>query len=334
MKRCDLLVVGGGVIGLSCALQIAIIDRTVRIVIADASTRPGIASRAAAGMLAPHAEFHEDGPLFRMCLASLAEYPAFLEHYAPEVRIHDAGVLVPCHEYAPLIPDLARRISDAIARENPILHGGVLTEAMLVPGGIVDPRALHDALRATAVGMGISFVEGQPVTVEGNTITLDSGATIRARKVLLATGAWSRDLGTLFGVSLEMEPVKGQVVRVAAPDGLLTQVVHTSDVYLAPRPGQGIIIGATMELAGFDERVDRDVVEGLLSAAERFAPTLRKYSVAEAWSGFRPRLKGGMPFIGKVPGREHILVATGHFRNGILLTPITGRLLAEDWAAV
>jgi glycine oxidase len=137
---------------------------------------------------------------------------------------------------------------------------------------------------------------------------------------VIASGAWTPSLAGASGIELRGEPVKGQLVRLQAPDGLLGRHVFAHQrAYLVPRAGSGVVIGATMVEAGFDRSEDPAAVAHLVEAARAVVPALREAPIAETWTGLRPRLAGGRPLIAAAaPG---LIVATGHFRNGILLAP-------------
>jgi glycine oxidase len=346
--RYDLVIVGGGVIGLSCALHIIDLCPDAHIAVIDAPSNPGIASRAAAGMLAPLAEFDEDGPLFRLCLESYDYYPEFLRRFCPEgPLVHDTGILVPSSgpsaERAERFALFAARFAaieqlhgnDLLAIE-PGLAGGRCQSALRIPGGIVNPRELHDALIRTARQRGIRFIHRKLRAVEFDgphlcSLILEDESFLAPRTVLLATGAWSHQLGELFALHLDVIPVKGQVARLPVPDGFLFHIIHEHAIYVAPRRGQGVVIGATMEEVGFNETVDRSTNSELRARAIELMPGLADFPIVESWIGFRPKYRTGEPMLGLAPGRDNLLVALGHFRNGILLTPVTGRRLAQEW---
>jgi glycine oxidase len=340
---------GGGLIGLSCILHLLDACPDLRITLIDAPTNPGIASRAAAGMLAPYAEFEADSPLFRRCRESLEYYPAFLHKFCQDgPKMNSAGVLIPASglsqarseriaSFAANYADIQHLGEDDLRKVEPMLVGGECREAIKLPGAIVNPRHLLDALKQAAFRRGVTAVagvashvvcdDGSPRHIES--VELEDGTHLYPENVLLASGAWSKRLAQIFGVDLPMIPVKGQVARIAAPDGFLRHIIHEHAIYLAPRPGEGIIIGATVEEAGFDDAVSAEVNEELLRAACVYTPSLADYPIVESWTGFRPRLPDGNPVIDWSNEVDNLLLATGHFRNGVLLTPLTGKLIAE-----
>jgi glycine oxidase len=349
-QRTDFAVIGGGIIGLSCLLHVLDAEPGLSAVVLDAPSKPGVASRAAAGMLAPLAEFDEDSPLFRLCVESFDYYPQFLSRFAPDgPRVEETGILVPASdtsaERAERIAAFAASYADpqfldgaALVVAEPALAGGRVRRALRLPGAIINPRQLHDALHAEALRRGVQFITRPLKAVEFEDerlvgLLLDDETTIRPRRALLATGAWSHHIGELFGLHLQVVPIRGQVARTHAPDTLLRHIVHEHAIYLAPRRGHGVVIGATMENVGFSEAVDRQTTADLYAAAVAIVPELARYTVMESWIGFRPKLGDGSPLIGWAPSAENLLIAIGHYRNGILLAPITGQRIADLWCA-
>lgn len=154
--------------------------------------------------------------------------------------------------------------------------------------------------------------------------------TVYAGHVILAAGAWSKALAASIGLPLPVEPVKGQMLQLEGPPGFLRHIVHGEEVYCVPRADGRILIGATVEDAGFDKRVTLGGMRQLLEAALRIAPALRALPLVRAWAGLRPyAARPGGPLLGTVHSMDRLVVATGHYRNGILLAPITARLVRE-----
>jgi glycine oxidase len=349
----DIAVVGGGVIGLSCALHLKQALPEQRVILVDAPTRPGIASQAAAGMLAPFAEFHRPSPLFDLCRQAYAYYPEFLAHYLrgidqqPELDL--SGTLVPSNgrfaerareivESASAFCEVKELSGDTLYQEEPLLRGGLVESAFLIDGGVINPIRLHRAMKEAAARAGIELLESEVAAVdrddesgEARSLQLRTGEQINFGTLIVASGAWSASLGKLLGLDIDIIPVKGQLGRFALPADRLRHVIHCHHIYLAPRPARGILFGATMEEVGFRPGVDSPTVDFLSRRAEEMIPTFRDMTVVESWYGFRPRFPDGDPAIGWSSRIRNLLVATGHFRNGILLAPITGRIIAEEF---
>jgi glycine oxidase len=335
----DVVVVGGGVVGLSVAWRLAGTGREV--VVFDPAPGDG-ASWAAAGMLAPVAEAEPTHPaLARLGLASLARWPAFAAELAAA-----AGVEVPLSQAGTLVvgvDDDDRRIVDDLAELHrslglgstrvtgrdvhvlePLLHPH-LRAGLDVPGdSAVDPRAVVAALRAALAAAGV-VVRREAATglLPGGGVRTGTG-DVRAGTVVVAAGAGSPALGV---PAVPVRPVKGQIARLRAAPGELPgrtirAVVHGSAVYLVPRPTGELVVGATTEELGWDGRVTGGALHDLLRDAVAVFPGVRELEFAEVVARHRPATPDNGPLIGfgPVPG---VVVATGHHRNGVLLAPIT-----------
>jgi len=333
------IVVGGGVIGLACAWELAAAGAVVTVL--DAAPEAREASWAAAGMLAPHHECVGDSPLWQLGVASLRRWPAFAAAVAGDpARLdhRDAGGWTPAVDAAERAALRHRRDllaglgidacwiepGELRAREPALAGDG--HGALLLPGGHVDPRrlltVLHDACRISGVDVRYG-VAATAIAADG---VVAAGTHLAADTVVLASGAWTPALARLSGLALPGEPVKGQLLRLHAADGLLHAFVHHHHAYLVPRAGAGVVVGATMVDSGFDKAEDAAAIAALAAGARRLVPALADAPIVETWTGLRPRLAGGLPVIARAP--SGVIVATGHFRNGILLTPITAAAVA------
>lgn len=335
------VVVGGGLIGLACAWRL--VGDGWRVTLLDAAAETREASWAAAGMLAPHNEADEAGPLWHLGCASLERWPSFLGGLAvaPEaVGFRDHGSLIPVLDDSDA-REVARRAGFLAAAGIPITEivGGALRHrepalgpqvrsALLLPGSCVAPRAVALVLRDRCVRDGVVVRFSSPVAhVTGRQVSMADGTEIQADQVVLACGAWTPDLAQATGIRLAGVPVKGQMLRFAAGDGLFGRFIHSRHAYLVPRPGQGVVVGATMVETGFAKDEDVGAIAALAAGARRLVPALAGIPVAETWTGLRPRLDHGLPIIDRHD--SGLVVATGHFRNGILLAPITADLVAD-----
>jgi glycine oxidase len=195
----------------------------------------------------------------------------------------------------------------------------------------VDPRALTAAAWKTAKNRGVDFSSGDEVVgvnLSDDRVTgvTTSKTAFLAPKVVNCAGAWSGKIGPH---AFPTRPVKGQMLSVAMhPRDLLKHVVRSPDVYLIPRSDGRVLIGATVEEAGFDKRTDAATIKRLYQAALALVPKLSASRILEDWAGLRPGTADGLPILGATatPG---YYVATGHFRDGILLAPITAKVMAE-----
>lgn len=348
--RPRVVVVGGGAIGCGCAL--ALIDRGAHVIVlergGDRFEEPGatgVASWAAAGMIAAQVERLPDGPLSRLCIASRAIYADWardlVERSGVSVGLATMGVIhaafaneeldrhageVAWHKAAGLrVERVGPR--EALAIE-PALSEHI-AGALYMPDEIrVDPPSVVRALRAAIERAGASIRLGAKVTgVRGRSVTLEGGEVIEADAVVLAAGSWSSRLegGPLAEGSIE--PARGQIVELSFDAPPLRTMLHATGCYLSPRDDGRVLVGSTVERVGFTLGTTAEAVSKLLSEAMRLCPSFARASVRRAWSGLRPKPKGELPYIGSTD-EKGLFVATGHHRNGMLLAPITGAAIA------
>ncbi len=351
----DVAVVGGGIIGLAVAHALAHRGRQVTV-IEGARIGERAAAGVAAGMLAPSSEVDLSDPrLTELALAAHAMYGQWTAALEAETGIdtgYDATgtLLVALHrDHLALIDHLhdfqrerglaAERLTGKQARdEEPYLAPGI-AGALRMPDAQVNPRSLLAALPVALVRAGATILEDTRITAiapsdgggyEVSTERDGVVSAIHATQVVVAAGAWSRQIASpIIGmpvVPLPMRPVKGEILRLRG-ERLIRHVVRTPDVYLVPRADGELVVGATMVELGFDARPTAGGVHDLLREARRAVPGIAELELAEVGVGFRPALRDHLPAIGHVDG-DGLFVATGHFRNGVELAPITARLLA------
>ncbi|HXE90671.1 MAG TPA: glycine oxidase ThiO [Terriglobales bacterium] len=335
MRHADVVVLGAGVIGLSLARELHKQGAAVRVV---ERGRPGHeSSYAAAGMLAV-SEPAATSALQALKRASDVLYAEFVHEIEDEsgMRVDlrrdgtlffgGADELAALDVAAPLVPLAVREIHELEPRlEPPEL------QAVQLPDRSVDPRALVAALTAAVRHRGVALSTGAPATgiwTEQGRIAGVTFAQTRfpAAAVVNCCGAWAGQLGPH---RFPTRPVKGQMLAVAMRDRRwLGHIVRTPEVYLVPRSDGRLLIGATVEEAGFDKRVEPATIQRLRDTAVRLLPALRDVRILEAWAGLRPGTPDRLPILGETatPG---YFVATGHFRDGILLAPATAQVMAE-----
>ncbi|TFV87104.1 glycine oxidase ThiO [Blastococcus sp. CT_GayMR20] len=346
----DVVVAGGGLIGLSVAWRSA--QRGLAVTVVDDAPGAG-ASYAAAGMLAPVTEVaYGEEPLLRLCLASLQRYPAFVAELAQvggvAVWLRTAGTLLvgfdeddlralsALHVFQQELDLEVHRLTGRQSRRHepsltPRVRGG-----LHVPGDhSVDPRALHRALLAAAAAAGVELVRSrvEAVRVQGGRATglrLAGGEELAGDAVVLALGAHS---ASLPGVpSLPVRPVKGQILRLRGAAGLLNGTVRAlvrgRQVYLVPSGDDRLVVGATVEDRGFDAAVTAGGVHDLLHDAIDVVPGVTELELVETLARWRPGSPDNAPVLGQ-SGLPGLVLATGHYRNGVLLTPVTGEAIAE-----
>jgi glycine oxidase len=346
-KTSEVLVVGAGVIGLACAWRAAQRGLSVRVI--DRDTPGAGASRVAAGMLAPigEASWGEEA-LLQLNLDSARAYPKFaaeLEEasgrpvgYRRSGALHvaldvdEAEELRRHHELQGSLGLAAEWLRSSECRElEPGLAPGIAGGVHAADDAAVDPRTLVGALVAAIGRAGGEIVPGADATeavIEGERlrgVRIADGRELLADRVVLATGSWSGSAGWLpEDARPAVRPVKGEVVnlRGAAASAVSQRIVATPRVYVVPHGDGRVVVGATVEERGFDLTVTAGGVHELLREAYRVLPEIAELEFSEALAGLRPGTPDNAPVIGR-GSLDGLVVATGHYRNGILLAPIT-----------
>ena len=326
VKTWDVILVGGGIIGLS--LAIALRKRGAQVLIIERGEPGREASHAAAGMLVDCLD-ETPAALQALATASAHMYPEFALELQDESGIHvdlrDQGTIVF------VSADHDRRSEELpvpLARLEPALADPGHPATFLKERS-VDPRALVAAALKAAKHRAVDISSGSTVT----SVLLSEGrvsgvvtdkSSYAAPSVVNCAGAWA---GNFPPHRFPTRPVKGQMLAVVGAR-VLTHVVRSPEVYLVPRSDGRILIGATVEEAGYDKRTDADTIHRLHHAAMRLIPALRQARVLEAWAGLRPGTPDNLPILGET-GTQGYFVATGHFRDGILLAPVTAEVMAQ-----
>ncbi len=329
----DVMIIGGGIPGLATAVECAL--RGAQVTLLERTQCARAASWAAAGMLAPQAEGLPPGPLLDLALRSLNLYPLWVTKLESLSGL-DAGYW-PCGILAPVFADHLPHqhppswlSAAAIQQLQPGLSPQVAAGQWFPAEGQVDNRLLSAVLLAAAQQLKVRIHEGvevQPLRLEQGQIRRlqTTAGEFQAGCYVLAAGAWSGGL-----LDLPITPRKGQMLALQAPEApALRQVLFGEQVYLVPRRDGRILVGATNEAVGFTPGNTASGIQSLLAAALKLWPSLAEQTILELWWGFRPTTPDQAPILGQSPYRNLVL-ATGHYRNGILLAPITAQLIA-DW---
>lgn len=352
LEKADVILAGGGIIGLSTALELA--QAGLRVTVIEQGRAMREASWAAAGMLAAHDP--ENPPVLgALSELSLRLYPEFLE------RVEGlSGLRVPLRTRQTLQgsrrggfdapPAHGRAAADA-TKLLPELRGEE-REFLLLEEDSLDPRDLCAALPLAARAAGVRLLEETAVTAvgagSGGVAISTSAGALNAGAFVNCCGAWAGKMPGGGGPAAEqlpasealtteplpheplpLEPRKGQILTVRLDDWRpLGCVLRTPETYLVPRGDGRVVIGATLERAGFDKAVDEQVIAALLEEACALWPPLRAARVVETWAGLRPGSADGLPVMGPA-GAPNCWIAAGHFRNGILLAPATARLIKQ-----
>ncbi len=336
MKTWDVVVIGGGVIGLSLAWQLRHASASVLVV---EKGEPAREATAAAGGMIAHCDPAIPPALAAMALASARMYPEFVAELraeafeSPDLR-EQGTILFAGASDAPTCEGF-RSLSEAELSElEPLIK--MRGSAYLLPERSVDPRKLGSVLEKAARTVGVDFVTGSPVTevavLGGRTIGVRTSKSFYAAgAVVNCAGAWA---SLMKPSGVPTRPVKGQMVCVIPPADsahtgpLIRHVVRTPEVYIVPRTDGRILLGATVEDVGYDKRVDPDVVRRFTESAANVVPEIAGMRMHDAWAGLRPGTPDGLPIMGATSMKGYF-AATGHYRDGIMLAPVTALAMTE-----
>ncbi len=338
--RFDIIIIGAGVIGHSIAFRLLRTEPELKIALLGDPVNSLMASRAAAGMLAPFCECFQADRFFDFCRTSLELYPGFVQELQKvsqvKVRLSMAGSIMP---YKAVEDQWENRL--AFFREQKIPHEvwpeknvrerlPYLAEdsgpVLWVEEGQVNNRSLHTALVSASRQLGATLVDANVTGIVHDTTRIEKVVTPSGEysgdRFVLASGSWSTQLAEALNVSLPLKPVKGQMCRLQVDDNKLPYTVHGFLTYIAPwREGNGFVVGSTMEDDGFNPVVEERVIRNLIDDAAEILPCLKEAPVIESWSGLRPAAEDLMPIMGKSARYSNLFYSTGHYRNGILQTP-------------
>ena len=344
----DILIIGGGIIGLSLAIELKLRGATVTTLTRNFQEA---ATHAAGGMLAPQAEQIPASPMLDLCLQSRAIYADWTQKLTAitgvETGYWPCGILSPIYEIenrdiqpSPISNSLVSIWLDreAVRQHEPGLSSEVVGGWWYPEDAQVDNRVLAKTLWIAARQLGVNLLEGvnvEKIQTENGKVTCiqTSAGDWQAQTYVLATGAWSKDI-----LPLPVYPTKGQMLSVRVPSDFfrneaennlpLKQVFFGPEVYVIPRKDGRIVIGATSENVGFTAYNTPAGIQDLLAKAMRIYPQLQYFPIEEFWWGFRPTTPDELPILGW-SAYENLALATGHHRNGILLAPITALLIAD-----
>jgi len=354
LKQSDgkrVIVIGGGVIGCLTALYLHRLGANP--IILEKGNIGQESSWAGAGILCPiHPWLYPDS-FTHLIDDSLARYPGLnemlLELTGMSMQWCNSGLLIPLFD-----DDHTHHRDDALAWSKRFgwkveeldgaqtrAHEPTISEqvsgALLWPGvgQVRNPRMLAAVRKALEIKGVLIREQAEVVGLEKNTqdkinaVQLASGEKIETDAVLLAAGSWSGALGRQVGLTLPVEPVKGQIVLLKDKPSLVNHIIKHDDVYMVPRVDGHILVGASMERVGFQRGTTTDIVDHLLDATYRITPGLKHAEVIQKWMGFRPGSPDGMPYLGPVEGHPGLWVSTGHYRNGVALAPGTADIISR-----
>lgn len=327
-----IIIIGGGIIGLAIAVDLKLRGSTVTVLSRDFQQA---ASHAAAGMLAPYAEEIPLGPMLDLCLKSRWLYPEWVRKIEDlsglDTGYNPCGIL--SLVYDPTSMDETWLDRETIQLYQPGLGQDVVGGRWYPEDGQVDNRKLVKALRQAALNLGIDLQEGvtvQAIQQQKNKVKsiLTSKGEFEAQTYILASGSWASQLSLL-----PVHPVKGQMAAVRMPKDSddrspLQRILFGPQTYLVPRQDGRLIIGATSEKVNWKTGNTPDGLQTLLNRAMQLYPPLKDWPIEETWWGFRPETPDELPILG-TSSCDNLILALGHYRNGILLAPVTASLIAN-----
>lgn len=335
-----MIVVGSGIIGCAIARELAV--RGLACTVFDDRPVAGGATRASAGMLAPYVEAHERGPLLDLAVRSLELYDDWVAAVRRESDIEVEYRRIGTLEVA-LDPKhaahLRRQVSDEIPAEwldaataraaHPEL-GWIAGARLTRAHGYVAAPQLAAALARAAERQGTTFRRGavQRITPSGSAVRVTtSDGDCEADTVVIAAGAWGR---SIEGARMPpLRPVRGQLLHLGWRGQPPSTIIWGPRCYIVPRTDGTLLVGATVEEVGFDERTTAGGVRELLAAACELLPGATGATFLEARAGLRPATPDELPVLGSDPDTPHIVHASGHYRNGVLLAPVTAKVIAD-----
>jgi glycine oxidase len=345
-RTADVLIIGGGIIGCSIAWRLA--QAGMGVTVLDRSEPGGEASSAAAGMLAPVGEMVTPRTFSDLCVASRGVYPRF----AAEIE-EGSGHNVGYRSDGSLLVALDEKLEEELAEvhrtqtaQDFALHALTAAQVharglglspqvrsgLFIPGDHwVDNERLMRALLVACQRAGVHLEAGQAVHkfhTRGDhieSLAAGSGARFTAKTYVLAAGCWSGEVARELGINLPVAPCCGQMMEFEAE---LPFVVRAGIHYLVPRPERRLLVGTTAEYTGFEKLVTAKGLLSVLAGAVGLAPRVSEFRFLRAWAGLRPDTADHLPILG-YGEIENLVFATGHFRNGILLAPVTAEIIAD-----
>ncbi|MBH5318521.1 glycine oxidase ThiO [Paenibacillus sp. GSMTC-2017] len=349
----SVLVVGGGIIGLSCAFEAA--RRGYKVTLLEPDRIGGQASGAAAGMLAPFSENTEQpDAFFQLCLSSLKQYPTWVnaveQHSGISVEWINSGSLNVFQHEADLLPVQSRlRWQNKWGARAEFVEGSALKgiepnlsqEAI---AAIYYPEESHvyapklvEALEMACRNLGVTFFEraGDIQSIElirGGGVSLLTSRLleeVRAERVIICSGAWTGMYEKWLDISIPIHPIRGQICSYEGSLEEVRHMVFSSQAYWVGKKEGRIVCGASEDVAGFETSVTERGIKRLIKSSERWFPFFSGRQTVHQWAGLRPATTDGLPLLGAVGEEKSVIMAAGHYRNGILLSPITALLVGD-----
>ncbi len=345
----DIVVVGGGVIG--CAIAYRLAREGADVLLLERDQVGSGASQAAAGMLAPLSDSLGHAAVVDLGVESFGLYPSFID----EIEA-DGGLSVECMQSGILRVALTDEDEDglkalgAVAEERglevswlgprqarslePQLSSNIRGASYSQAEPQLNPSRLVETIRRAAAARGVTVREQTPVTglvYEGSKVAgvRTPDGTVPAGNVVLAAGSWSSQAGEWMGAPVPVTPVRGQIAYLNKLDRPLRHTVMRGNTYAVPKGDGTTLVGTTLEDAGFDPRATVGGVASFLTSIQDLVPAIAETTINHTRAGLRPWAYDEAPLMGPAPGVEGLILATGHYRSGILLAPVTARIISD-----
>lgn len=345
----DVVIIGGGVIG--CAIAYYLRKVGIDVIVLEQGEIGAQASSAAAGLLAPLGPLSGPGPFADLLLASFALFPSLVPELEDASGLHleyeQTGALRTVRNpkrvahlkkrmeaWQPLGLKMEWLTGDEARQGEPLLNTDIQAAIYAPEESQIQAPQVVKAFAQAACNLGAKIYDHEEVIGiqrESSRVTsmqLAHDETIPCRHLILATGAWSAHYEEWFGITLPVSPQRGQIICFRQPSQPLHHIIFGEAIYLAPK-GEHILVGATKEDAGFDVQVTEEGTSWLRNSAIKLVPDLKHSMIEASWAGLRPKTPDTKPILGKAPGWENVILATGHNSVGIILSAITGKTIAE-----
>ena len=346
----DVVIAGGGVIG--CAIAYQLRRSGVEVAVLDQGEIGAEALSAAAGLLAPLGSLSGPGVYADLLLASFALFPALVPELEDASGMHleygQPGALRVVRN-SKHIPDLRKRMKawqplglqmqwltgDEARQHEPLLSPDVCAAIYAPEESQIKASHVVKAFSAAAARSGAKLhhhseiigIRQHHARVTG--VYTSKGETIGCNHLVVAAGAWAAHFSKWLNIELPVSPQRGQILTLRQPSRPLSYIIFGEAIYLAPKSGDTVLVGATREEVGFDKQLTAGGVAWLLNTAIRLIPSLESSAIDQMWTGLRPRTPDNQPILGLAPGWENVTLAVGHGSVGILLSAITGKAIAE-----
>lgn len=349
----NVLIIGGGVIG--CAIAYHLRKLNITVTVLDQGEIGAQASSAAAGLLAPLGSLSGPGPLADLVLASFALFPSLVPELedASSIRVEyeQTGALRTVRNpkriaslqqrmqaWQPLGLEMHWLTGDEARQREPILALDICAAIYAPEESQIKAPQLIKAFAHAATNLGATLHSHTEITgiqhrnsiVTG--ISTATGETLACDHLIIASGAWAVRCGDWLDIPLPVSPQRGQILSLsqpAPPSPPLRHIIFGEAIYLTPKAGSTIIVGATKEEVGFDTRITASGIAWLLNTAIKLTPVLEHSALQTIWAGLRPKTPDTLPILGVAPNWQNVTLATGHNSIGILLSAITGQTIAE-----